>query len=131
MRFLAGFATGIVSTIIVMLLLAGLAGPTLDDKAILEEGQSIPGLNLFSEKGECLTRSTLTVFQTLMPNAALAQFGTFPEETLVLIVNYDGSSYYDDQEIKIGSGKCARLIGTYQYETKMEIQKTVPVVVVQ
>ena len=131
MKFLAGFATGIVSTIIVMIMIAGLSGPTLDDRAILDEGQSIPGLNLFAEKGECLTKSSLTVFQTLLPNVALAEFGNFPEETLVLIINYDGSSYYDDQEIKIGSGKCARLIGTYQYETKMEVQKTVPVVVVQ
>lgn len=55
----------------------------------------------------------------------------FPNETLVLLINYEDKSYYDDQIIKVPSNKCAKQLGTYQYETKMEMQKTVPVVVIE
>ena len=62
---------------------------------------------------------------------ALAEFGEFPNETLVLLVNYEGKSYYNKQKIQVPAKMCARQIGTYQYQTKMEIQKTVPVVVIE
>jgi hypothetical protein len=47
-----------------------------------------------------------------------------------LLINYDNLTYYDDQTIDV-SKKCLRQIGTYQYESKSEIQKTVPVVVIE
>ena len=45
-----------------------------------------------------------------------------------LLVNNENKSYYDDQVIKLPTGKCFKQIGTYQYTTKEDILKTVPVV---
>ena len=50
---------------------------------------------------------------------------------MVLLINYDGKSYYDNQKIIVPSKKCARQIGTYQYMTRMGIGKTVPAVVIE
>ena len=55
----------------------------------------------------------------------------YSDRILVLLINYDDKSYYDDQKIKIPSGKCARQIGTYRYTTKNEMVKTVPAVVIE
>jgi len=44
-----------------------------------------------------------------------------------LLVNSDGKTYYDDQKIEI-SNKCVRQIGSYQYTTKDNFEKTVPAV---
>ena len=51
-----------------------------------------------------------------------------PTGIVVLLINKDGKYYYDDQVIKIPAGKCARQVGVYTYPTKMEIEKTVPIV---
>jgi len=50
---------------------------------------------------------------------------------VVLLMNNEGLSYYDEQKIEIPSTKCARQIGSYQYPTKDEIVKTVPAVVIE
>jgi hypothetical protein len=121
MKFLGGFIIGVVTTILVLLLIN--AGSTSND--------TLSGLTIFSAKGECITKNGLEIFQAIKPNMALAQFGKFPNEIMVLLVNYESKSYYDKQKIQIPANKCARQIGTYQYMTKMEMQKTVPVVVIE
>jgi len=40
------------------------------------------------------------------------------------------TKHIDDQKIDI-SKKCARQIGTYQYKTKNDFEKTVPAVVIE
>lgn len=128
MKFLGGFITGALVTILALFLLYM---PSQSDIETLSPEESMPGLLMFPEKGECLTKGELMVFQTLKPNMALAEFGEFPDETLVLLVNYKGKSYYDNEKIQMPRGMCARQIGTYQYQTKLEIQKTVPVVMIE
>lgn len=110
------------------------------------------GLTLFSEKGECITTTSknksceIEVFQVLAPNAALGSIKYYIDEELfegkiyrdydilndvvVLLINYDNKTYYDNQKIDI-SNKCARQIGTYQYKTKSKIEKTVPAVEIE
>lgn len=70
--------------------------------------------------------------QVLAPNAALAWTGGlfYSDRILVLLINYDDKSYYDEEKNKIPSDKCARQIGTYRYSTKNELVKTVPAVVI-
>ena len=94
----------------------------------LTETNSYPGLDIFEEKGDCITRKNLKIFQTLEPNIALAEFGEFPNEIMVLLMNNEGKTYYDKQKIIIPKNKCARQIGSYQYTTKGGSYKTVPVV---
>jgi hypothetical protein len=121
MKFLGGFITGVVSTILVLLLIY-VGGKSND---------TLTGITILPEKGECITKERLEIFQTLKPDKALAKFGETPDETLVLLINYEKKYYYDGQKIEIPINKCARQIGTYQYETKMEMLKTVPVVVIE
>lgn len=122
MKFLAGFVLGAVVTFFILPLFREKGSPNNINKS---EFTKLPG------KGDCITKKELKVFQTLETNMALAEFGTFPEETLVLLINYDDKYYYDGQKIKIPEKMCARQIGTYQYMTKMEVSKTVPVVVIE
>lgn len=89
---------------------------------------------VFPEKGECITTSgELEVMQVLATNAAQAWTGDLldSDRLLILLINYDGITFYDDQKIKIPKGKCARQIGTYQYTAKSEMVKTVPAVVIE
>ena len=76
-------------------------------------------------------KNEVEIFQTLRPNVALAKSGKYPDEILALLVNYDGDLYYDSRKIQIPPDKCARQIGTYQYETKTEVLKTVPAVAIE
>ena len=128
MKFLGGFITGVIVTVLALFLFYI---SSQSDVETLSPEESMPGLLMFPEKGECLTKEELEIFQTIKPNMALAKFGEFPDETLVLLVNYNGKSYYDNEKIQVPREMCARQIGTYQYETKMEFQKTVPVVTIE
>ena len=120
--FSSGFVAGIIATILVAILIN--VGNQPNDGLL--------GLTVFPEKGECITtRGEIEVFQVLKPNMALARTGDFSDKIVVLLVNYDGKYYYDEQKIKIPADKCARQKGTYQYATKNNIVKTVPAVVIE
>lgn len=120
MKFFLGFVTGIIITIIFLLLY------TRKDSS-----DELEGLTLFKQTGECIAKRKLKIFQTVRTNAALAEFGVYPNEMMVLLINYNGIAYYDDQKIIIPSNQCARRIGTYTYSTRVGFQKTVPAVEVR
>jgi hypothetical protein len=122
--FISGFVTGIVATILVAMLIS----------TANRSNDGFPGLTLFPEKGESITTSgEIEVMQVLAPNVALAWTGGlfYSDRILVLLINYDDKSYYDEQKIKIPSGKCVRQIGTYRYTAKNKMVKTVPAVVIE
>jgi hypothetical protein len=135
--FIGGFISGILATIFVAFVIS-VANKTNDD--------GLRGLTIFPEKGECIATeyektdyglnrrrlvttvvNEIEVFQVLAPNMALARTHDF---TVVLLINYDDISYYDNQKIQIPANKCARQIGTYQYTSKDERNRTVPAVVI-
>ena len=71
------------------------------------------------------------VMQVLPDGSALAtvdDFGSGNMGTVVLFVGNESSSFYDNQKIKVPSGKVAKQVGTYSYMTRQEMEKTVPVV---
>lgn len=115
--FIFGIITGIVLTILFATV------------SYVSSTSSNSGLNMFEEPGECLiSRSSLKIFQVLEPTAALAMIKDDFSSGAYLLVNNEGKSYYDDQVIKLPTGKCFKQIGTYQYPTKDDRLKTVPVV---
>lgn len=115
--FIVGVITGIVLTILFATV------------SYVSSTNSNSGLNMFEEPGECLiSRSSLKIFQVLEPTAALAMIKDDFSSGAYLLVNNEGKSYYDDQVIKLPTGKCFKQIGTYQYPTKDDRLKTVPVV---
>ena len=95
-----------------------------------------PGLTIFEEEGKCINAKQLQIFQTLESDLALADAKSIPNsiydpnEILVLLIGNEKSGFYDDLKISIPKGKCAKQIGTYQYEAKMGI-KTVPAVTIK
>jgi hypothetical protein len=93
---------------------------------VSKNGQRYSGINQ-----KCMTKNELIIFQTIKPNIALAEFGNYPDKTIVLLINYEGKYYYDGEKIPVPANKCARQIGIYQYETNMGLQKTVPVVEIE
>lgn len=120
--FASGFIAGIIVTILVLILIT-IANQPNDD---------LLGLTIFPEKGDCIINSgDIEVFQVLRPNVALARTGEFLDGIVVLLINDDGKSYYDEQKIRIPAGKCARQRGTFQYTTKDDSIKTVPVVAIE
>lgn len=122
--FIGGFITGIITTILAAILI----------NAANQPNDGFPGLTLFSEKGECITTSgEIEVMQVLAPNVALARTGEvyYSDRILVLLINYEDKFYYDEQKIKIPSGKCVRQIGTYRYTTTNKMVKTVPAVIIE
>lgn len=121
--FFGGFVSGIIATFLTLFLISFL---------IQANNNELYGLTLFPKKGECIkTNGEIEVFQVLKPNAGLARTGNIINGIVVLLVNYDGKHYYDDQKIKIPRGKCARHIGTYQYTSMDERERTVPVVAIE
>lgn len=141
--FLGGFVAGILATILVAYFISTVNKP--NDGGLI-------GLTLLPEKGECISTTSknksceIEIFQVLAPNAALGNIKYYTDEQLyggktyrnydilndvvVLLINYDNKTYYDNQKIDI-TNKCARQLGTYQYKTKNEFEKTVPAVVIE
>jgi len=115
------FILGIVTGIIITILFAAISYSA-------STGNN-SGINMFEQPGDCLvSKSSLRIFQVLEPTAALAMIKDDFSSGAYLLVNRDGKSYYDDQIIKLPAGKCFKQIGTYQYTTKDDRLKTVPVV---
>ena len=127
MKFLCGFIVGVLVTILTLYVIS----VARNQDATLTSSDSLAGLTMLPEEGKCIVKSDVEIFQTLKPNVALAMSGANPDKMLILLINYDGDVYYDSKKIKVPSGKCARQIGTYQYETKDERLKTVPAVVIK
>lgn len=141
--FIGGFVAGILMTIIVGYLIV------MTDKPI-DDG--LLGLTIFPEKGDCLKTtsksksSEIDILQVIEPNMALGNLKYFTDkklydseiyrdydignEVVVLLINSDGKTFYDDQKINV-SNMCVRQIGTYQYTTKSSTEKTVPAVVIE
>ena len=122
MKFLFGLLLGIIGTLGFLYVL----GQRTQDQIML-----------FSEKGRCITKKDLIVFQVISPSKALVRpsvdFNKDMENVLgmfgvMLLVNDTGETYYDDEIVKVPAKTCARQIGTYQYPTRDNNYKTVPVV---
>ena len=93
------------------------------------------GMTYFEKPGKCISTKDFKVFQVIGEGYALAEeilelsSGiSRPGNLLVLVTNENGELYYDDQIIEVPKGKCMRQIGVYEYQTKSENWKTVPIV---
>lgn len=97
------------------------------------EPEGIEGLHLLDEPGEIIKEESIKVFQVLAKDAALAhgknEYGDY-YGMIYLLVNKEGKYYYDDEMVKVPKGKVLRQIGVYQYPTRQDIVKTVPVIMI-
>jgi len=126
--FITGFIAGVLGTLLVLYLMYNSDNQTYDSSY-----DGLLGLTIFPEKGECIpTENEIEVIQVVKPNKALAYTHEYYDDRItVLLINYDGESYYDQQKIKVPSGQCARQIGTFQYTDRLRSEHTVPAVVIE
>lgn len=93
----------------------------------LSNSSGIIGLEVFEEPGEYMEYSRFEVFQVVQSGCALADaddtFGT-----TVFIIPNENQQFYDGQKIVLKNDQCAQRVGTYKYDTKMGVEKTVPAV---
>ncbi len=120
--FVLGFVSGIAFLFLVLLIIG-------------KSSSNDNGMTYFEKPGKCISKKDFKVFQVIGEGYALAEerleFSsgiTLPGNLLVLITNDNGELYYDDQVIEVPKGKCMRQIGVYEYQTKSENWKTVPIV---
>lgn len=109
------FISGMVTMFLLILVILLICG-------LFAQSDELQGLTYLPEGEEvCITTKNLKVSEVIAQNAAIAEFGymdTFGNiisGTKVLLVNYDGKEYYDDELIKMPKNKCAKRFGTYQY----------------
>ena len=98
------------------------------------EEESDDGVKMFKEPGDVINEKSFEVFQVIAENAALVRgkekgldIYTGP---IYLIINYDGKYYYDEEKVNVSQGKVVRQVGIYQYETRNEFLKTVPIIMI-
>lgn len=101
-----------------------------NDKTKYNNPYNIEGLSLLPEKGSCITSSDIIIFQTLEKGIALAT-SIREYNRIFLLINNSGKLFYDDEKIKMPPNQCAKQIGVYSYQTREQIQKTVPVVIIE
>ena len=89
----------------------------------------------FEKPGDVIDVKAFQVFQVLSENAALVNGQTHDDwdleiftGTVYLLTNEDGKYYYDDEIVKVPKGKVVRQVGIYQYRTKSDFGKTVPII---
>ncbi len=125
--FGGGFLTGVIVTFLVLVVI-GLSNQ--------KSSPTIPGAKMFEQPTEVVQESSFKVMQAIQENAALVNaksgsnsFGDmYYMGTLYLLINNEGHYYYDDEIVKVPKGKKVRQVGIYRYETKMGIEKTVPII---
>ena len=93
----------------------------------LSDNSGIIGLEMFEEPGDYMEYSQFKVFQVVESGCALACANDYFGPTVFIIPNKK-QQFYDDQEIVLKSDQRAQHVGIYKYNTKMEIEKTVPAI---
>lgn len=90
-----------------------------------------PGINMYSEVTEPFGGNSFHIFQAFSDGTALAHAGKGYDTPIVLLNPIEGVTYYDNLEVHTPKGKRAMIAGTYEYITKQQISKTVPVIIFQ
>ena len=82
---------------------------------------------MFEEPGDYMEHSQFEVFQVVESGCALAHADDF-FGAIVFIIPNETQQFYDDQKIILKNDQCAQHVGTYKYNTKGGIEKTIPAV---
>ena len=125
--YLAGIVTGVIITILFAYIFASRNSSGND---IADDN-----LTMFDKPGEKVESDAFKVFQVIADDAALVmgkntEIGDIEifKEPVFLLINDDNKYYYDDEIVRVPEGKVARQIGIHRYETKSNIEKTVPII---
>lgn len=116
--FLVGLLVGVGATICIIFV-GGFGLPDVESD-----------IEWFDQPGSCLTQADLKVFRTLGPNRALVgeEKDLLLELPVMLLIADGHPHFYDEQIIKMPAGACAKHVGNFNYKTKDDSYRTVPVV---
>lgn len=134
--FIGGFVAGVVLTAAVALGIYFYKTPNTQPapETVTEtETEDAPqGVNIFDEPGEIINEKSFKVFQVIAQDAALVRGKGSGYKLYVgpvyLLVNDEKKYYYDDEVVNVPKGKVVRQIGIYQYPTRDDRYKTVPII---
>ncbi len=140
--FVCGLVTGIVIAFLAAFVLSIWLGKNTEQ--VVDENSELgsetvaenedDGVVMFDEPGDVIEEKSFEVFQVIERNAALVRGRSSHSDlyigTVYLLVNNKGKYYYDNEIVKVPQGKDVRQIGIYQYLTKNEFKKTVPIIAI-
>lgn len=95
---------------------------------INKASSSTSGITMFDERGEMMDATSYIIIQTIDNNHGLAVADFFDLLNPVLVLGSKDSHFYDGMEVTAGTNTRFYQVGTYQYLTKEDIWKTVPVI---
>ena len=123
-KFILTYVAGIVSGCVLLFVI----GCIINAKNSSAEKEDIV---MFDSPRNAVPGKSFKVVQVLPDGNALARIDNVYDDNfgiVVLFLGDESTSYYDDQKIEIPKGKVAKQIGNYSYMSRMNIEKTVPVV---
>ena len=123
-KFILTYVAGIVTGCVLLFLI----GCIINAKNSSAEKEDIV---MFDSPRNAVPGKSFKVVQVLPDGNALARIDNVYDDNfgiVVLFLGDESTSYYDDQKIEIPKGKVAKQIGNYSYMSRMNIEKTVPVV---
>lgn len=122
-KFVLTYVGGIV-TGVVMLFVLGIIVNASQDAAFADDD-----VVMFDQPRSTVGAREFHILQVLPNGNALATAEDMDYVgTVVLFLANDATAYYDNQKIIVPVGKCLKQIGSYTYENRQEMIKTVPVV---
>ncbi|MBO7581818.1 MAG: hypothetical protein J6T38_09935 [Bacteroidaceae bacterium] len=127
--FIGGMATGILLMVIVGFILYSIG--TKQQTTIIEN-ENVASLYEGFENGEIIHEKSFQIFQVLEDNVALVngrENGLYIGP-VYLLIGKEGTTFYDEQIVKVPEGGVVRMNGTFQYETKNGMDKTVPKIMI-
>lgn len=89
----------------------------------------LSNIKMFKEKGKCISRNNLEVFQALDTGFALIREENNYDK-IMLISSSENKDYYDGEKIILPKNKCFRQIGIFKYKSRIKTIITVPVVII-
>lgn len=123
-KFILTYVAGIVTGCVLLFVI----GCIINAKNSSAEKEDIV---MFDSPRNAVPGKSFKVVQVLPDGNALANVDNVYDDNfgvVVLFLGDESTSYYDDQKIEIPKGKVAKQIGNYSYMSRMNIEKTVPVV---
>ena len=131
--FIGGVVVGIILTLVVFYFIGTYYTPeSRTEQPEVQTENSNP--KWFDSPGDEIKESSYRVMQVLEDHAALVRGKgdgySIYTGAIYLIVNKEGKYYYDEEIIRVPSDKVVKHVGIYRYETRQEIEKTVPLIMI-
>lgn len=129
--FVGGMATGAILLLVVLIFIGKITQP--EDSPINEEEKT--SIYEGFENGDIIEEKSFKVFQVLENNIALVMGKSDVDKKIsydvynglfYLLIGKEGTTFYDDQIVKVPQGSVVRMNGTFKYTTNSGMDKTVP-----